>query len=108
MANMDYCQLVVDDLRRAVTRYQQGTSTGKAVTGCGIAPLLMYLDCLIIGKKPVVDLRTPRINCMNQAKMYELATADLVKKGDEDPANWVFGKLHVSVSRHHSFLYSLT
>ena len=41
MADMDYCQLVVDDLRSAVVRYQQGTSTGKAVTGYAIAPLLM-------------------------------------------------------------------
>ena len=86
MANMDYCQLLVDDLRRPVIRYQEGTSRGKAVTGCGIAPLLMYLDCLILGKKPVVDLRTPRINFMDQAKLSELAAADLVKKGDDDLA----------------------
>ena len=95
--------MVVDGLRSAVIRYQQGTSRGKAVTGCAIAPLLMYLDCLIIGKTPNVDLRTPRINYMDQAKLLELAAADLVRKGDDDPANWVFGRLPVSVS---SFLCS--
>ena len=108
MAGMDYCQLVVDDIRSAVVRYQQGTSRGKVVTGCAIAPLLMYLDCLIIGKKPVVDLRTPRISFMNQANLLELAAADLVRKGDDDPANWVFGRLPVSVSMHYSSLCSLT
>ena len=79
--------MVVDDIRSVVVRYQQGTSRGKAVTGCAIAPLLMYLDCFIIGKKPNSDLRTPRINFMDQAKLLELAAADLVKKGDDDPAN---------------------
>ena len=68
----------------------------------------MYLDCLIIGKKPVVDLRTPRINYMDQAKITELATADLVKKGADNPTNWVFGKLPVSLIMHYSFLYSIT
>lgn len=106
MANMDYWQLVVDDLQRDVTRYQQGTSIGKVVIGCGIAPLLMYLDCLIIGKTPNPNLRTPRINCTDQAKLFELTAADLVKKGGDDPANWMFGKLPVSVSMHHSFLCS--
>ena len=63
----------------------------------------MYLDCLIIGKTPNVDLRTPCINFMDQEKLLELVAADLVKKGDDDPANWVFGRLLVSVS---SFLCS--
>ena len=44
MADMDYCQLVVDDIRSVVVRYQQGTSRGKAATGYAITPLLMYLD----------------------------------------------------------------
>ena len=103
MAEMDYCQLVVDDIRRAAIRYQLGTSRGKVVTGCAITPLLMYLDCVFIGKKPVVDLRTPRISFMDQANLLELAAADLVGKGDDDPATWLFGKLPVSVS---SFLCS--
>ena len=45
---------------------------------------------------------------MDQVKLLELAAADLVKKGDDDPANWMFGKLLVSVYTHHSFLFSLT
>ena len=42
MTNMDYFHLVVDDIRRAVIRYQQGTSRGKAITGCAIAPLRIW------------------------------------------------------------------
>ncbi|KAE8819307.1 hypothetical protein D1007_02806 [Hordeum vulgare] len=45
------------------------------------------------GKKPVVDIRTPRINFMDQGKLCELDARDLVKKGDDDPTNWVFGNL---------------
>ena len=108
MVDMDYCQLVVDDLWSVVVWYQQGTSRGKAVIGCAIAPILMYLECLIIGKMPNPDLRTPRINFMDQAKLLELAVANLVTKGDDDPANWVFGRLPVSASMHYSFLCSLT
>ncbi|KAI5013039.1 hypothetical protein ZWY2020_027993 [Hordeum vulgare] len=93
MSQMDYCQLLVDDLKRVVIRYQQGTTRGKDVIGCGISPLLMYLDCLIHGKKPVIDLRTPCINFMDQVKLCEIADADLVKKGDDDLANWVFGNM---------------
>ncbi|KAE8790945.1 hypothetical protein D1007_14519 [Hordeum vulgare] len=87
MSQMDYCLLLVGDLKRAIIRYQQGTTRGKDVTDYGISPLLMYLDCLIHGKQPIVDLRTPLINFMDQGKLCEIATADLVKKGDDDPAN---------------------
>ncbi|KAE8806369.1 hypothetical protein D1007_17421 [Hordeum vulgare] len=94
MTQMDYFQLPIDDLKRVVIRYQQGTTRGKVVIGCGIAPLLMYLDCLIHGKKRLVDLRTSRINFMDEAKLCDLVAADLVKKCDDDPANWVIRNLH--------------
>ena len=41
MANMDYCQLMVDELRRPVVRYQDGVTMGKAITGCAIGPVLV-------------------------------------------------------------------
>ena len=96
MANMDYCQLMVDELRRAVVRYQDGVTMGKAITGCAIGPVLMYLDCLIHGKTPEPDMRVPRICFMAPAKLSDLVDADLIKKGNADPKTWVFGKLPVS------------
>ncbi|KAE8818389.1 hypothetical protein D1007_03835 [Hordeum vulgare] len=76
---------------------------GNIVTGCGIALLLMYLDFLIHGKKFVVDLGTRRVNFKDQAKLRELASADLVKKGDDHPANSVFGNLPMSLIMHYYF-----
>ncbi|KAE8768281.1 hypothetical protein D1007_60271 [Hordeum vulgare] len=82
-----FMKLLVADLKRVLISYQQGTTRRKVVRSCGIAPLHMYLDCLVHGKKPLVDLRTPRINFMDQGKLGELVPADLVKKGDDDPTN---------------------
>ncbi|XBI10284.1 hypothetical protein VPH35_137593 [Triticum aestivum] len=42
MANMDYCQSMVDELRRAVVKYQDGVTMGKAITGCAIGPILIF------------------------------------------------------------------
>nr|CDM83124.1 unnamed protein product [Triticum aestivum] len=56
MANMDYCQLMVDELRRTVVRYKDGVTLGKAITGCAVGPILMYLDCPIRGKFLEVDI----------------------------------------------------
>ena len=50
MSNMDYCQLMVDELRRAIVRYQDGVTMGKAITGSAIGHVLMYLDWFIRGK----------------------------------------------------------
>ncbi|KAI5011928.1 hypothetical protein ZWY2020_024062 [Hordeum vulgare] len=77
MSQMDYSQFLVGDLKRVVIRYQQGTARGKVVTHCAIALLLdlgtprINVDCLIHGKKHILDLRTPRINFMDQGKLYE-------------------------------------
>jgi len=59
MANMDYYQLMVDELRRVVVRYENGVTLGKAITGCAIGPVLLYLDCLIRGKIPDVRHVSP-------------------------------------------------
>ncbi|KAI4995840.1 hypothetical protein ZWY2020_037932 [Hordeum vulgare] len=87
MAKIDYCQLLVNDIKMVLIRYQEGTTRGKAVTCYGISPLLMYLDCLILGKKIDVDLITSRINFRDQDKLCELAAPHLVKKGDDDPSS---------------------
>ena len=83
MANMDYCQLMVDELRRAVVRYQDGVTLGKAITGCAIGPVLMYLDCLIRGKTAEPDMRVPRICFMDPVKLSDLVDADLIKKATQ-------------------------
>ena len=80
MANRDYCQLMVDELRRVVFRYQDGVTMGKAITCCAIGHVLIYLDCLIRGKTAEPDMRVPRICFMDPAKLSDLVDADLIKK----------------------------
>ena len=71
---------MVDELRRAIAKYQDGDTMGKAITGCAIGPVLMYLDCLIRGKTAEPDMRVPRICFMDPAKLFDLVDADLIKK----------------------------
>ncbi|XBI79482.1 hypothetical protein VPH35_088931 [Triticum aestivum] len=84
MVKMDYCQLMVDELRRAVPKYQDGDTMGKAITSCAIGPVLMYLDCLIRGKTAepdmLIHLQLPRICFMDPTKISDLVDADLIKK----------------------------
>ena len=93
---MDYCQLMVDELRRAIVRYQDGATLGKAITCCAIGHVLMYLDCLMRGKIPEIDMRVPRLCFMDEDKLSDLADAYLIRKGNGDPRMWVFGKLPMS------------
>ncbi|XBH96286.1 hypothetical protein VPH35_086700 [Triticum aestivum] len=88
-----FMKLMVDELRRVVVRYQDGVTMGKAITGCAIGPVLMYLDCLIRGKTAEPDTRFPRICFMDPVKLSDLVDADLIKKGNADPKTWVFRKL---------------
>lgn len=90
MAKMDYCQLLVNELRRAVAKYQDGDTMGKAITGYAIGLVLLYLDCLIRGKTAEPDMRVPHICFMDPAKLSDLVDADLIKKGNADPKTWVF------------------
>ena len=46
MANMDFCQLVVDELQAAVFKWNSEGSKQCCAEGCAIVPLIMYLDCL--------------------------------------------------------------
>uniref|UniRef100_A0A453JAQ1 Uncharacterized protein n=2 Tax=Aegilops tauschii subsp. strangulata TaxID=200361 RepID=A0A453JAQ1_AEGTS len=93
MADMDFCQLLVDELQRAVVRYQSGKALWQAITGCAIAPLLIYLDCCDLRKVSELDTRTPRTHFMTVDNLKKIASADLIEKGGPDPQSWLYGKL---------------
>ena len=44
MAQMDFCQLVVDELQAAMVRWQTEGCKQNCAEGCAIVPLIMYLD----------------------------------------------------------------
>uniref|UniRef100_A0A8I7BDF2 Uncharacterized protein n=2 Tax=Hordeum vulgare subsp. vulgare TaxID=112509 RepID=A0A8I7BDF2_HORVV len=93
MADMDFCQLLVDELQRAVVRCQSGNSLWQGITGCAVAPLLIYLDCCNLRKVSELDTRTPRTHFMTADNLRKIAIADLIQKGGPDPQTWLYGKL---------------
>ena len=44
MARMDFSQLVVDELKRAAGKYQNPDIPQAGLEGCGLAPVVQYLD----------------------------------------------------------------
>jgi hypothetical protein len=92
----DLCQLLVNDLRKAVISWQKATTEWAGIPGCGLAPLLMYLDCIDNRKLNPVDKRTPRTLYMNETNLVALSELDCIGKGNHRPDSWSFGKLPVS------------
>ena len=97
LKDVDLCQLVVDELKRAVTNWQKAGAEWRAITGCCIAPLLIYLDCLDHRNFETTDQRTPRVLYMDPVNLRALIKTDLVKKGTGDPRSWIFGACPVSI-----------
>jgi hypothetical protein len=44
MSRMDFCQVVFDELKRAAEKYQDPNIKQASPEGCGIVPVVMYLD----------------------------------------------------------------
>jgi hypothetical protein len=92
---MQLCQLVVDELRIAITLWQGADKPG-ALPGCVVAPILAYLDCLdhrIVDRK---NRSIPRAIHLDPKLLAKLVKLDLVKEGGPDPRSWKYGKLPVS------------
>jgi hypothetical protein len=96
LKDVDLCQLMCDELRIAVFAWQAANSDWRAVPGCGIAILLMYLDYIDHPKLSPIDKRVPRILYFNAVNFRKLADLDYIKPGNETPS-WIYGKLSVSV-----------
>jgi len=91
LKDVDLCQLLVDELKRAIIAWQKAGAHWRAVPGCGIALLLMHLDNIDHRKLNPIDHRTPRILYLDTLKLRALAKLDCVVKGSEDPRSWIFG-----------------
>ena len=59
MAEMDFCQLVVDELQAVVYKWNSEGSKQNCAEGCTIVPLIMYLDCLNLRNISVMHTRMP-------------------------------------------------
>jgi hypothetical protein len=104
MKDMDFCQLVVDELQISATHWQSyNVLANKHLEGLAVAPLIMYLDSLIYKDLAHMGKETPRVLVLDEQKLTAISRADRdmgAQKGSED---WAFGKIIVSMLLKQTF-----
>lgn len=104
MKDMDFCQLVVDELQISATHWQSyKVLANKHLEGLAVAPLIMYLDSLIYKDLAHMGKETPRVLVLDEQKLTAISRADrdmAAQKGSED---WAFGKIIVSMLLKQTF-----
>jgi hypothetical protein len=108
MATMDFCQLVVDELKHAAIRCQDPNIIQAGPEGCGVVLVLMYLDCCLLKAVSVMHVQTPRANFLTEKVLNSIFSKDIGKKGGKDLDGYVFGKLGVSFSTYTCSFLSFT
>src|SRR3954465_13818840 len=93
MAEMDICQLVVDELQAAVYKWNSEGSKQNCAEGCTIVPLFMYLDCLNLRNVFAMHTRIPRAAILTHQKLKKIHSADLIIRGKIHLDTYKFGKL---------------
>jgi hypothetical protein len=96
MAKMDFCQVVVDELKRAAEKYQDPNIKQAGPKGSGIVPVVMYLDSCNSRKHSIIHCRTPRANFLREKSLRAIYYQDRIKNGRSDHSKYVIGKLPVS------------
>ena len=98
MAQMDFCQLVVDELQATVVRWQSEGSKQNCAKGCAIVPLIMYLDCLKLRKFSFMHTVMPRASFLTNKDLIKLYNEDMLVKGKIYLDTYKFRRLPVSAS----------
>ena len=105
MANMDYCQLVVDELKRAATKYQNSEIKQAGPEGCCVVLSAMYTDCIYLLPHSIMHKETPRANYLCEAPLKIIAKEDMEKHGGKEILNYKFGKLVVRMFYFHLCIF---
>ena len=96
MAKMDYCQLVVDELKRAATKYQDPDIPQAGLEGCAVIPTVMYLDSIFLPPHSVMHTRTPRANFLHEKPLKAIYKMDIERNGGPELMKYKFGRIVVS------------
>jgi hypothetical protein len=96
MAKMDYCQLVVDELKRAATKYQDPDIPQAGLEGCAVIPTVMYLDSIFLPPHSVMHTQTPRANFLHEKPLKAIYKMDIQKNGGPELMKYKFGRIVVS------------
>lgn len=103
--NMDICRVVVDELKRAVSKFHQSEKNQTTAEACAVLPLILYLDSV---RCPASNLtnQTPRLNHLTTKTLRSIMRADTQAEKDSY-GNPTFGKLNaVSVYNIIVFKYN--
>lgn len=93
MAKMDYCQLVVDELKRAATKYQDPDIPQAGLEGCAVIPTFMYLDSIFLPPHSAMHTRTPRANFLHEKPLKAIYKMDIQKNGGPELMKYKFGRI---------------
>ncbi|KAK1683286.1 hypothetical protein QYE76_044134 [Lolium multiflorum] len=93
MAKMDYCQLVVDELKRAATKYQDPDIPQAGLEGCAVIPTVMYLDSILLPPHSVMHTRTPRANFLHEKPLKAIYKMDIERNGGPELMKYKFGRI---------------
>jgi hypothetical protein len=75
--DMDFCQLVVDELQSSATNWQAYKELKyKHMEGLAVAPQIMYLDSLIYKELAHMGKETPRVLALDDKKLIAISKAD--------------------------------
>jgi len=96
MSNMDFCQLVVDEVRRAAIKYQDRSIPQAGPEGDGLVPTVMYVDSCYSSRYSVMHIKTPRANYLFEKPHVQIYRLDRLRNGGPDLSKYKFGKLPVS------------
>ena len=96
MASMDFCQVVVDEIKRFAIKYQNRSIPQAGPKGCGLQLSVMYLDSCYSPKFSVMHTDIPRANFLHEDVLEKIYKLDILKKGKGVLSDYKFGKLGVS------------
>jgi len=96
MARSDFCQLVVDEVKRAAEKYQDTNIPQAGPEGCVIVPVVQYLDSCLSKKHSIMHRRTPRAKFLYQKPLKAIYLQDRIRNGKNDLSKYIIGKLPVS------------
>ena len=121
MATMDFCQLIVEEIRRGAKIWKEHRPEGKNtkhIEGLALAPVIMYLDTLLVPMNPKAMRRiaektnknkqTPRANYLDETDLRAISKADMITSGRDRPDDYRFGGIQVwfYTLSHFRFLFS--
>ena len=94
---MDFCQLVVDEIKNAAIKFHADGSKQDSAEACAVMPLVMYLDSVKC-RRSLMSKDTPRMKYLDKRRLRDIMAADVIKKG-------VWGRLNVSTCLSIFFLF---